>query len=228
MAPKTPKPKWKLADAQSSGQQALALALEQRTLVEPRLAAGVIDGLTADLATLDGKRSETTRAPELLRAATRTQNEVNSHALELLGAARGALARTRCTAAERAAFGLSLKLESKKIATTLAGLDALVAGAAKFPAVARAASLLPADLESAAALRSALTTADGAQEQTKKTRTAPKAERDVAQLHVEAAVDSIVAAGLLASVGNPALGARFRALIPTKATRKPKVVPPQP
>lgn len=79
MALKTPKPKWTLAEAQRSGQQALALALEQRALVEPRLAAGVIDGLTADLATLDAKRSETTRAPELLRAATRNQNDAKSH-----------------------------------------------------------------------------------------------------------------------------------------------------
>ena len=54
------------------------------------------------------------------------------------------------------------------------------------------------------------------------TRTAPKGERVTVQLEVEAAVDAILAAGLLASVGNPALATRFRALVPTKVKRTPK------
>jgi len=222
MPPKTPKPKWKPADALSAGQQALALAEEQRTALEPRLAAGLIDGLRADLVTLDDKRSAATRAPELLRAATRTQEQAQNEALELVGAVRGAVARIRATAAERAAFGLSLKLNAKKVASTLAALDAIAAGATKHPTVARAAGILPEDLARASTLRTALAAADGAQEQTKKTRTAPKGERVTVQLEVEAAVDAILAAGLLASVGNPALATRFRALVPTKAKRTPK------
>ena len=35
-------------------------------------------------------------------------------------------------------------------------------------------------------------------------------------------MDAILAAGLLASVGNPALATRFRALVPTKAKPTPK------
>lgn len=89
MPPKTPKPKWKPAEALGAGQQALALAEEQRAALEPRLAAGLIDGLRADLVTLEGKRSETTRA----------------------------------NAAERAAFGLSLRVNVKKVSSTLAALD---------------------------------------------------------------------------------------------------------
>jgi hypothetical protein len=63
--------KWKTSDVSRIGRGALALALEERAALKPRLAPGLLDGLSADLDACEGKRSAATLASEALREATR-------------------------------------------------------------------------------------------------------------------------------------------------------------
>lgn len=225
MASKT-NTKWPTSDLSRIGRGALALALEQRVALEPRLPAGLLDGLAADLDAFDGKRTAAVIASEALRAATRTQNAAARTALDFLSATRGAVARNGASAAERAAFGLSLRPNANKIATVVAGLDAFVDGATRFPDVARDCGLLPADLDQARALRTALSTADADQETRKQTRKAPTAERVALQRRIEKAVDAIAAAGAVAFLLDPGLVQRFRALIPASAKRSTRARTP--
>jgi hypothetical protein len=209
------KTKWETADVSRIGQGALALALEQRAAVEPRLSAGLLDGLAADLDAFDGKRAAATLAPESLREATRTQDAAAEAAHAFLVAARGAVARNGATAAQRAAFGLKVPAKTQKVSSLVAGLKALIEAAASFPDVARSSGLLTSDLEQAGALRTALTAADATQEAKKQSRKTPTAERAETQQRIEKAVDAIVAAGTLAFVLDPGKAARFRALVPS-------------
>ena len=103
-------------------------------------------------------------------------------------------------------------------------LDAFAAGAAKYPSVARAASVLPEDLDHIAALRAALVSADAAQESTKVARKQPVRERVETQIRVESATSAIVSAGLIAFAGQPLKSAKYKALIPSRAKRAAKPV----
>lgn len=209
------KTKWATSDVSRVARGALALALEQRAALEPRLAAGLLDGLTADLDAFDGKRAAATLASESLREATRSQDAAAKAAHAFLMAARGAVARNGASAAQRVAFGLKVPVKLEKVPSLVAGLDAFVGAAGRFPDVARDCGLLSADVDQARALRTALATADADQEAKKQTRKTPTAERAALQQRIEHAVDAIVSAGAVAFVLQPDVAARFRALVPS-------------
>jgi len=209
------KTKWATSDVSRIGRGALALAIEQRAVIEPRLPAGLLDGLTADLDAFDGKRAAATLASESLREATRSQDAAAKAAHAFLIAARGAVGRNGATAAQRTAFGLKLAVKPEKVSSVVAGLDAFVDAATRYPDVARGSGLLAADVDQARALRAALAAADAAQEAKKQSRKTPTAERAELQQRIEKAVDAIVAAGTVAFVLDPTKAARFRALVPS-------------
>ncbi len=208
------KAKWSLSDLPRVGRAALALAQENKAAIEPRLEAGLLDGLAADLDALDGKRAAVPLAREGLREATRNQDGAAQSALEFLSAARGAVSRSGAAAAQRAAFGLKLKLNPGKVSSVVSALEAFIDGAARYPDAARGAGLLTADVDQARALRGALVTADALQEAKKETRKSPTAERLLLQKRVEKSIDSIINAGRLAFITQPAISARFKTLVP--------------
>ncbi len=227
MPSKAVKPKWATGDAIRVGRGALVLANADRDVIERRLDAGLIDGLLADLDSLEGKQSEASRARTVLKESTRTQDAIAAEAKGFIVAARAAVARGRATKAEREAFGLSLKIHERSVSSIVRALDAFVSGATKYPAVARAASTLPEDVDRVRALRAALAAADAEQESTKVARKLPVAERNEIQVRVEDAISAIVSAGLIAFAGDPVRAARYRALIPTtkKAARRGSTSP---
>jgi hypothetical protein len=222
MPSKAVKPKWSIEDAIRVGRGALVLASRDRDAIERRLEAGLIDGLVADLDRLEGKRSEASRALTTLKEATRTQDAVAAEAKEFVVAAREAVARGRATKAEREAFGLSLRI-GRSVSSVVRALDAFAAGAEKYPALARAASTLPEDVERARSLRAALTAADAAQESIKASKKLPVAERNATQVRVEDATSAIASAGLIAFAGEPQKTEAYRALIPSKRRAKRSV-----
>jgi hypothetical protein len=224
MPSKSVRAKWPIGEAIRVGRGALVLANEDRDAIERRLEAGLIDGLSADLDLLEGKRSEASRAVTVLKEATRTQDAIAEEAAALVVAARQAVLRGGATKAEREAFGLSLRVHTTSVPTVVRALDAFAAGATKYPSVARAASVLPEDLDHIAALRAALVSADAAQESTKVARKQPVRERVETQIRVESATSAIVSAGLIAFAGQPLKSAKYNALIPSRAKRAAKPV----
>lgn len=217
------KPKWALGDALRAARATLALATEHKAALEPRLPAGTIDVLTADTNTLDEKQGAATLAKESLREATRTQDQAATAAHGFLTLARSAIERARVPAAARAAFGMSLRPTTNKISTVLTALDRFIDGATRHPDVAAEAGLLSIDIEKLRGHRAALSTADADQESTKESRTSPRINRDVVQVRVEKAIDTIINAGVLAFADNAVIVARFRGLVPrTPAPKKKK------
>ncbi|MGV3625927.1 MAG: hypothetical protein ACO1OB_34275 [Archangium sp.] len=218
--------KWSSAVVQSVGREALALASTYRAELEPRLPAGLLDGLKADLDAFDGKRADASNALGTLMTATREQNAVAEEARELLSAARTALLRSRAGAPQRAAFGLKLTVTEKKVSSVVAALDAFADGAAKYPDAARAAGVLPSDVESMKELRAALVAVDQAQETSKSKRKDPVEKRIAAQQRIESAIDSVINAGRMAFVERPDVAGRFKALTPAQPSRSKKTKPP--
>lgn len=193
-------------------------------MIEPRLTAGLIDGLEVDLTKFDDKRAAAGNALSTLKLATRQQDEAAALAVEFLSVARQSLVRAGASATQREAFGTTRKYNVNKVNSVVAALDAFVVGAEKFTDFMRTAGLLPSDVEAAKALRNALVSVDQKQEAQKSTRKAPTAQRNDAQKRIEAAIDAIINAGRLAFMNEPEIAARFRGLIPSsksKSSKKP-------
>ncbi len=215
-------PKWAPGDVSRVGRAALSLATKNKASIEPRLSAGLLDGLVADLDVFDGKQSAATLAKESLREATRGQNAAGEAASSFLGLARSAITRSGANATVRAAFGLSLRPNPGKVQSVITALDAFEAGAARAPDVVRAAGILTADLDKLRALRGALAASDANQEATKLTRKLPLLDRKQTQVRIEKAVDAIINAGAMAFADEPAVVALFRALVPARPAAKKK------
>src|SRR6478735_3607400 len=109
--------KWPSAVLQAVGREALALAEEFKSQLEPRLGAGVREGLKSDLEKWDGKRAEASNAPGTLKLATRQQEEAEANAIAFLSAARQAVVRAGATAAQRTAFGTTKKYRPGSVLT---------------------------------------------------------------------------------------------------------------
>lgn len=221
--PALPRPKWPIARISDIANGTLALTAEFRADLEPRLAAGLIDHLAANLAAFDGKRAQASNAPVALEAATRTQDAASAAGFALVSGVRRSLARLpSATKADKKAFGVGERLSSRSVPQVLAGLDALLAASAERTAVVRAAGLLPADLEDARSLRAQLSGADDAQSTLKATKTSATAARNALAAAIALDVDAILAAASIAFHARPDVAARFEAVVPGtgRKTRK--------
>ncbi len=218
------KVKWSSAVVTRVGRAALVLAQQHEAVLAPRLAAGLVDGLSADLDVFEGKRAQVPVARETLRSATQAQNEVAKQAQTFLVAARAAIIRSGASASQRAGFGLKLPVEPRRVASVVAALEAFLGGAAQAPEATRTAGLLTADLAEAQRLLASLLSADATQETKKETRKESTAERNQAQARIERAIDSIIGAARIAFLSRPDVTARFVALVPS-SPRKPRAAP---
>lgn len=215
-----PRAKWSPKVVQTVGRAAWELATKYRAELEPRLAAGVLDGFTADLEAFEHKRDDASNALGTLMAATRTQSAVAAEAVELLTTAREALRRGRTPAKYTLEFGLKSRPNPTVVSSVRSALSAFTTAAARYPEVVRAVGILPSDLETMVELRNALIDVDAKQEAAKATRKTPVAERTALQVRIESAVDAIISAGRLAFVKRPDVADAFKALVPGKSTAK--------
>ncbi len=204
----------------------MALAEEFKAQLEPRLGAGVLDGLRCYLEEFDGKRAEASNALGTLKLATREQEEAVAHAIALLSVGRRALVRAGANVTQRQAFGITKKYDAKVVGSVVAALDSFLVGAGKYPELTRAAGMLSSDLDEMKALRDGLIAADQSQEAKKSARKEPVLQRNAAQKRIERAIDDIVNAGLLAFVKDPATSRRFAELVPSARRPAPKRPPP--
>lgn len=217
--------KWSPKVVQTVGRAALELASKHRAELEPRLAAGLLDGLKSDLDDFENKRDDASNALGTLMAATRAQSAVAEEAVELLVAAREALRRARTPEKYTDEFGLKSRPNLTVVSTVRSALSAFTTAAARYPEVVRSAGLLPSDIDGMVELRNALIDVDAKQEAVKARRKEPVAARTALQVRIEKAIDAIISAGRLAFVKRPDVSQSFKALVPAPASAKKKAGP---
>ena len=86
--------KWSSSVVESLSAEADALFEQFKAQLQPRVAAGLLDGLRADTAEFLGKRVEAGNALNSLKNATKEQNAAIAHALAVLRPARAAVHAT--------------------------------------------------------------------------------------------------------------------------------------
>lgn len=220
------KPTAAFDDLRQCGFKTYELATRHRAKVEPRLGAGVLDGLAKDLALLNSLVSETEVTGTQTKAATANQNERLADAAATVSAIRIGVAKQGATAEQRAGYGLPTKLNAKVVTSVIALGNVIIARARKRPAEARSFGILGEDLEDLRTLLAALEAADAAQEKARAWKPTTTRERDEAAQRIAKAVRAISGAGVIAFRTDPVLRAAFDALddgLSRSRTKKPAV-----
>src|SRR6185312_4125833 len=132
----------------TAGSKAYALAVQNRAQVEPRLPAGTIADLAADLTTLGAPPAP---APAAAAPAPAAPSLVDALATaeSLLTALSSAIHATKPGASVRKAFGVGGKPPAKEPKAIGAALKKIAAEAAADPSGALALGILPEDVAAA-------------------------------------------------------------------------------
>jgi hypothetical protein len=208
------KPKWDEKDAVRRGRAASGLAKKFREKVEPRLDAGTIDGLEADVATLDGSKAARIESKTAKKGKTGAKRDVSGDAHELIIDIREAVLRTDGIGdGVKKTFGVGDQINPSATDKIKGVLSSILAAFAADPALARRIGVLEEDIAAGRRLLEELTGASRSQVEAAQDTIEKTFDRNVVQLRVEAAVDAISSRGRLAFRADPAVRERFMALV---------------
>ncbi|MFH2007112.1 MAG: hypothetical protein ABI333_11045 [bacterium] len=214
--------KMKPDEARRAAEQGVTLVTKDKTKLEPRVGAGVIDGLAEDAGALSDQVSSTVAARVQKLASTATQNVTAGKLVDRVMAVRSALQKTGADKVVQKKAGVGRTMSSRSVKSALAGADMVIETYTKHPDELRAAGVLPKDVDTIIGLANALRAADAAQEGQKVAAKLSTAERGNVQRRVEAALMRVIAAAELEFVeSDPERVRQYQALIPAKPKKKP-------
>lgn len=214
MAKTTVRPKWKEVEAIRRARAALSLAEQTADALQGRLPAGIADSLTTDIGLLTASGPDRLAALIEQKGATGDERVVARDGKDLVMTVREMAKRTRgIKQGDLKALGVGEKLSAVNTNAVAAALTAVLRAFDKKAELAQQIGVLQADLDEAAALVGALLSADGQQAQAIGERKDKTFDRKAVQLRIEASVDAISARGQMAFRSDPAMRARFEALV---------------
>jgi len=203
----------------------IELLKKDRPGLEPRLEAGIIDGLIADVPRLRDEAVGAVDARQAKKAATLGQNEAAAALFERVMAVRGTIKLRRLDPEVAARAGVGRAMKAQSVKSVLDGAEMVVKANELYPDQLRRAGVLPADIDAINVLRARLASADWAQETQKLTSKEKTAARNAAHRRVRDAIAAIVGAAGLHFVGDSARLALYRALLPKAPVAKKPAVP---
>lgn len=196
-----------------NGLRALSLAKTYKNEIEPRLPSGCVAQLESDLTSLGVVVPAAQTAKHVQVASTSTQHEALAQGYALVQAIRKAVVRRNASADVKKAYGVGRKMSPKVVKDVVSAIGLIVSEAGKDVAAAGALGILPSDITLLQEAAVAITKADKVQEQSRNDSPMTTKLRNTTGRNVMAAVDTIVAAGLIQFALNPAIRAEFEALI---------------
>jgi hypothetical protein len=203
-----------------TGLKALGLAQDHKAALEPRLAAGTLDGLSAALQKLGVEVPGALVMRSTAKTATVSQNEALAAGYSLVTGIRTAVQRRGAAADVKKAYGVGAKTNPRVVKQVAAAIRVILERAGADPGEAAALGILQKDLVALADDLAAITSADGEQE--KKRAGAPGAtkERNRTANRILGAVDVIVAAGVVEFAKDGEVRAAFEALVSSGGGRR--------
>ncbi len=199
----------------SAGTAAYALAGQHQADLAPRLPAGLITDLAADL-TLLGAPPAAAAAPAAGSAAPAppapSLEEAMGQAVTLITAIHAAIQGAKASPAVRKAYGASAKSASKEPKAVVAEGEKILARAQANPTEALSLGILPADTAALGAGLAAVKAAEAAVKSNGGKAGATGKALHAAEVRMHEAVARIAGVGVLAFATNAAVRAQFEAL----------------
>jgi len=208
------KPKTPVVVDTTAGTKAYALAAQYKAELDPRLPAGTVANLAADLTTLGADPLPTPPPPTPPVTPPPTLAEAMATAVTLITAVHAAIRGAQAKPEVRKAYGASGKTPSKEASALVADGEKIVTQAQANPSQALTLGILPADVAALVQALSDLTTAEALAKGPSGAVTGK--ERRAAEARMHDAVARISGAGALAFATNAAVRAEFAALRPMK------------
>jgi hypothetical protein len=222
------KPKWSVAEGIRTGIGMFELSSGYADILNPRLDAGRIEGLGADVGVLRGDNQKSLSALLEKNSSTEAQDKMIGTGCWLVSSVREAIRRRYARDPEmKDLFGIGHPVNQKSVEAVARAMQGIIDGADKKPEAVREAGILPADIDEIRAVRMALVSADTDQEGKKLSAKDATAKRVATQLRVEEAVDRIYGAAKMAFRDQPEILAKFEAVLPKspKASKSKKTAP---
>lgn len=212
-----PNPKWKTEVAIRTGTAILELACRNRAEIEPRLEAGALDGMKANVEALRSKTSAAAQLKQEQQTATQTQIKARANAAKRASAVRESM-RSAFPGDDEllTAFGVGVPAHTSSVGSVAKIAEIVIKAAGSNSERVREASVLPADIDKLREDLQALLDADAAQESKKIGAKEATTARNAAQLRVERDIALVLNAARLAFVGKPEVVRAFEELIPSK------------
>src|SRR4051812_42636664 len=115
------------------GLKALELAMAHKAVIEPRLPAGLLDGLNADLQELGVVVTTTQVTRDVSRVATLTQEEALAQGYKMVTAVRTAVIKAKAPAVIRKAYGVGTRTSPKMVSHIQAAIRLIIDRAKEQP-----------------------------------------------------------------------------------------------
>jgi hypothetical protein len=205
----------------TAGSAAYALAVQYRAQLDPRLPAGTIDNLAADLTTLGAPppaASPPAPAPAPAAPPAPTLAQAVATAANLVSAIHEAVVGAKAKGPVRKEYGVSSRGPVTELHAVVAAGEKIVARATANPAEALSLGVLPADVTALQAALAAVTSAEEAAHASgAKAGGATAKAKKAAEVRMHEATARIAGAGALAFAQNASVRAEFEALRGKKA-----------
>jgi hypothetical protein len=227
---KTTHPGQDFAGITQMGLKALGLAQAHPTELDPRLPAGLLPGLVADLTALGVVVPAAAQARAEVKVATQARGAAVGRGVDCVTAVRRAVRDAGAPPDVRHAYGVGMSLDKRRPNALKTVVGLIVGRLDEHPEDAAAFGIVQADIDAVRALHTSVDAVSTAQAQ--KRASAPQAtkERNRTANRILIAVRRIRGAGVLAFAQNQAVRDEFAALrvVPRRTRTAKTKAPAQP
>lgn len=210
------------------GLRAVNLMLTHKDVIEPRLPAGTLDGLTNDLSSFGVAIPGAVQTRAEARVATAEQLAAQKKGHARIQAVRDAVRRSDAPAEVKKAYGVGEVVDPRHMRSVSSVLKQILDRAAEHPEEAAKIGILQKDLDAMNAAHKALHDADDAQDLKRVSAPLSTKERNRTANRILKGVARIAGAGALEFVEDPELQKEFKALRPAPKSKKSASVKGQP
>jgi hypothetical protein len=222
-------PKWTIEETIQIGKEAQILSQSKLQELEPRLSAGLLSGLPADITRLESLFTGRPAKTQEVKGLTGTEADIAKKGARWVSAVREMVKRRATGTGLPKAVGVGMQVYQANSKSTATALEAVLTAARENPEAIRACGILETDLQKGQAMLEAISGARHTQDIGMKDKKDLTTQKDTLQMRIEKAIEEISTSGYIQFMEtDPVLAQRFKDLIPHKSrdTEEPPEEPP--
>jgi hypothetical protein len=220
-------PKWEISQVIQIGKEAVLLTEGKKKEIEPRVSAGLLDGLPADIAQLESLFTGRPAKTIEVKGMTGSEKDVARKGGEWVSAIREAVKRRAKGTGLPKAVGVGEAVHGDQSTSVASAVEAVLKAAQEYPDEIRACGVIESDIQKGQAILDSLVGARNTQDTGMKGKKNLTTQKNTIQIRIEKAIEEISTGGYIQFMDtDKVLAKRFQDLIPSSG--KPPKDPPEP